>query len=375
MKRILTILVVITLLVVTYGLWKKYNGIWVANSPTKENIVELIKTASQTPVPGENKTTMPLSVPDGYRISIYADGLVAPRDLELDPNGVLLTSVTSKGKVVALLDNKTETVLSGLNKPHGIAFANGKMYVAETNAVSTYDYDSNTRKATNKNKIIDLPGGGGHFTRSILIKDSKIYVSIGSTCNVCVEYDSKRASIWYANLDGSDFKLFSSGLRNSVFMAVNPKTNQIWATNMGRDNLGDDVPPETVNVIKEGANYGWPYCYGNKVPDKETNPQNSKFDCNKMEAPELMFQAHTAPLGIAFLDNNVLVALHGSWNRTIPAGYKIIKFVSGKEEDFITGWQRNDNEIIGRPVDILVKGTEIYISDDKAGVVYKLQKI
>lgn len=375
MKRILSIIVIAVLLIVVLGFWKKYNGVWVANAPTKENIVELIKTSSQTPSPGENKTTMPLSVPDGYRISIYVEGLVAPRDLEIDPNGVLFASITSKGKVVALLGGQVKTVISGLNKPHGIAFANGKMFVAETDSVSTYDYDPNNQKVTNKNKIIDLPGGGGHFTRSILIRDSKIFVSIGSTCNVCVEYDLRRASIWSANLDGSDFKIYSSGLRNSVFMALNPKTKEIWATNMGRDNLGDDIPPETVNVIKEGANYGWPYCYGNKVTDSETNLKNSKFDCNKMEPPTFKFQAHSAPLGIAFLNDDVLVALHGSWNRTTPVGYKIIRFVSGKEEDFVTGWQKSSNDILGRPVDVLVKGEDVYISDDKAGVVYLMQKI
>ena len=366
---------VVFLLASIFLLWQKYGGLWLANRPAKENITNLIENVSQTPRPGENTTQLPLKIPDGYSISIYAKDLINPRDLIQDPNGNILVSITSSGKVISIINGNSETVVSNLNNPHGLAFNGNKLYIAETNSVSIYDYDLVTHKTTNKKKIIDLPSGGGHFTRSLLIKENKLYVSTGSSCNVCIETDPKRASIWYSNLDGSDLKPFATGLRNSVFMTLNPKTNEIWATNMGRDFLGDNLPPETVNIIRQEANYGWPFCYGNKITDNETNSNGSKFDCSKMSSPELSFQAHSAPLGLAFLGNDLLVAYHGSWNRSAPTGYKVVRFHNGKEEDFITGWLQPDGNVLGRPVDILVRGEGIYISDDKAGVIYLLKKV
>ena len=228
----------------------------------------------------KDETNLGLIIEPGYKISIFADKLGSPRDLEFDPNGVVVVSIPSQGKVVALPGGQPKTVVEGLNYPHGIAFKNNKLYVAETSAVWVFDYDPQDYKATNKRKIIDLPSGGGHVTRSILIKDDKIYVSIGSSCNACVEADSRRAAIWVANLDGSDFKPFATGLRNSVFMTTDPKTGEIWATDMGQDNLGDDTPFDEVNIIREGNFYGWPYCYDNQVADQQMNKNGGRFDCS-----------------------------------------------------------------------------------------------
>lgn len=382
MKKILLIIFIGILLYFGYKYFPTALGIYRANAPAKEDITTLIPSSTETPKPGQNQTNLPLKVPDGYAISIYAKDLTNPRDMILDPTGVILVSETSAGRVVALLGSGPEIVAGGLNKPHGLAFSGDKLYIAETDKVVVYDYFQSEYKAINGKKILDLPAGGEHFTRSLLIRGDKLYVSIGSDCNVCSESDPRRAAIWVANLDGSDFKAYATGLRNSVFMALNPATNEIWATNMGRDYLGDNLPPETVNVIKEGANYGWPYCYGDKVTDKETNPGNSKYDCSKMEAPLYQFQAHSAPLGLAFLGQDLLVAYHGSWNRSVPTGYKVVKFHNampaggqGEPQDFVTGWLKSDGEVLGRPVDILTKGSDIYISDDKAGVIYLLKTI
>ncbi len=352
-------------------IWINYRGIYYANKPSGGDIVRLINQSK----PGQNDTTLPLKVPENYYLSIYASGLENPRDLTLDPNGVVVASLTSAGKVVAILDNQAEDIVGGLSRPHGIVFFENRLYVGETDKVSVFEYDAKNFKAFNKRKIIDLPGGGGHFTRSLLIKDGKLYTSIGSSCNVCTESDPRRASIWQSNLDGSDFTPYATGLRNSVFLITNPNTNEIWATNMGRDNLGDDLPPDTVNIIKEGANYGWPYCYGNKITDTQLNPGNSKFDCSKMEAPKIELPAHSAPLGLAFLGQDLLIAYHGSWNKITPTGYKVVKYSNGKLEDFISGWLEADGSVLGRPVDILVKESNIFISDDKAGVIYLLTKI
>ncbi|MBX4206166.1 PQQ-dependent sugar dehydrogenase, partial [Candidatus Microgenomates bacterium] len=319
------------------------------------------------------------------KMSIYAYTSAGARDLELDPQGNLLVSLTDKGRVVKLPENIT--VVDHLNKPHGIAFYNGRLYVAETNGVSYFDYNNQTFKATNKVKIIDLPSGAGHFTRSLLFRGTKLYISIGSSCNVCVESDSKRASVWEVNPDGTDAKPYAIGLRNSVFMALNPKTQDIWATEMGRDLLGDDVPPEEINILKpanyfgnQPYHYGWPYCYADKVPDSETNPDNSKFNCGSTINPHISFQAHSAPLGLSFFEDDLLVSFHGSWNRPAPTGYKVVRFKLDKDgnkvgqEDFISGWLKN-GKVLGRPVDVLVKDNkQIYISDDKANVVYLLEK-
>lgn len=379
MRKLVILIPIALLAIVVFSLWDKYKGFYYANKASKQNIVQLINESNQTPKPNEspkpaeNDTKLPLNIPDGYALSVYASGLNDPRDLVLDPNGIVLVSEPAAGRVVALEGEKKTEVAGGLNKPHGLVFDADKLFVGETDKLEVFDYSPDIHKAANGRKILDLPGGGEHFTRSLLIKDNKLYVSIGSDCNACQEKDPRRASIWWSNLDGSNFKLYASGLRNAVFMAVNPVTNEIWATNMGRDYLGDNVPPDTVNIIKSGANYGWPWCYGNKITDGETNPGNSKYDCSQMESPKIEIQAHSAPLGLAFMGSDLLIAYHGSWNRTVPTGYKIVKYSNGKLEDFITGWLTPSGDVLGRPVDILVNNNDVYISDDKAGVIYLLR--
>ncbi len=351
--------------------WNRYKGVYYVGKPSTENIINLIE---KSPGPGQNKTSLPLKIPDGYSISVYSKDLPNAREMVLDPTGVIVVSQTSEGKVIAVEGPKKTVVAEGLKQPHGLAFNGQKLFIAETSGVSVYDYDNVTKKAVNKAKIIDLPPGGRHFTRSLLIKDGKLYVSIGSSCDACVEKDNRRAAIWISNLDGSDFKPFATGLRNSVFMAINPAANEIWATENGRDNLGDDLPPDEINIIKEGQFYGWPYCFGDGFFDASVNANGSKFDCAKSVSPFIKIPAHSAPLGLAFLNGDLLVSYHGSWNRTTPTGYKVVRFRGGKFEDFVTGFIKN-GEVLGRPVDILVKGSDVYISDDKAGAIYRLSKI
>lgn len=373
--------------------WKNLRGAWPIITPPGKDITEVVEN---TNLQGSKRSAnIPyLEIPDGYEIAIYAKDLGSPRDLEKDPKGTILVSIPARGQVVALPDNKI--VVGNLRSPHGLAFAGGKLYIAETNAVAVYDYDPATKSATNRKKIIDLPGGGNHFTRSLIMAGSErsqeLWISIGSSRNVCEEKDERRAAIWRADLDGSNFRPVAKGLRNSVFMTAGPG-GVIWATDMGRDLLGDDIPPEEVNIIKPTNHYGWPYCWGDKVIDQETNKNGSKFDCSKSIAPHLTFQAHSAPLGLAFLATDLLVAYHGSWNRTVPTGYKVVRFPldkqgnpEGEPVDFISGWLQTtcvitealtdcDPEVLGRPVDIFVDGKNIYISDDKAGVVYLVKPI
>jgi glucose/arabinose dehydrogenase len=285
-------------------------------------------------------------------------------------------------------------VLEGLDRPHGLAFGPGEhpqLYVAETTEVAVFDYDPQTLKATNKKKIIDLPKGGRHFTRTLLFRppphEDQLLISVGSDCNVCEEKDWRYAKILVADADGRNLKTFASGLRNSVFLAAHPLTGLIWATEMGRDYLGDNLPPDEINLIMEGQNYGWPYCYGKRVHDDRFDPEDRKRDfCQDTIPSYIDIPAHSAPLGLAFFPTSwsqewrydLLVAYHGSWNRTVPTGYKVVRVKLDYEgnyqgvEDFITGWLTPQGAL-GRPVDILIMDDgEIYISDDKAGVIYRV---
>src|SRR5450755_459986 len=343
-----------------------------------------------------------LKAPPGFHITVFAGNIDSARMLAFSPGGVLLVSESGEGKVVALPDSKHAgkaerivTVLNGLNEPHGLAFYQGKFYVAETDKVRRYDWDERNLRASNPVKLADLPGGGGHSTRSIVFHNGKMYVSAGSSCNVCIEKDARRAAVMEFNPDGSGQKIFAKGLRNAVGIAVNPKTDTVWVTVNGRDMLGDDVPPETIyDLGKEGGDAGWPYCYGDRVPDtKFAESAADPSRCKSVLEPKVQMQAHSAPLGLAFYEgsnfpaeyrNSLFVAFHGSWNRSVPTGYKVVRVKlddkgqpQGGAEDFITGWLAPDEtkkgRWMGRPVGIAFDsdGT-MYVSDDAGGVIYRI---
>jgi glucose/arabinose dehydrogenase len=345
-----------------------------------------------------------LKAPPGFHISVFADNIDSARMLVFSPSGVLLVSESGEGKVVALPDPKhtdtaerTVTVLDGLNEPHGLAFYEGKLYVAENDQVRRYDWDEAKLRASNPQSLAKLPTGGGHSTRSIVFHGGKMYISAGSSCNVCIEKDPRRAAVMEFNSDGSGMKIFAKGLRNAVGIAVNPKTDTVWATVNGRDWLGDDLPPETIfDLGKDGGDGGWPYCYGDRVPDSnftKAGTDSGEDRCKTVLEPKVQMQAHSAPLGLAFYEgsefpaeyrNNIFVAFHGSWNRSVPTGYKIVRVKlddkgqpQGGAEDFITGWlspgETKRGRWMGRPVGIAFGGDgAMYLSDDAAGVIYRI---
>jgi len=383
--------------------WQNWRGAVSAFRPPPRDISRLLEKPPPGPPAGRwNEIDQaPLKLPPGFAIAIFARDVKGARVLALDPQGTLLVSLTSQGKVMALPDRQgagvaeaAVTVLEGLNRPHGLAFGPGeqpRLYVAETDQVAVYDYDPEHFKATNKQKIADLPPGGRHFTRSLVFlpppQEHRLLISVGSSCNVCEEKDPRRARILAVDADGGNLTTFASGLRNAPFMAVHPLSGLVWATEMGRDHLGDDLPPDEINIIREGADYGWPWCYGKRVHDDQFDPSGTHREfCKKTIPSYIDIPAHSAPLGLAFFPAawpqefryDLLVAYHGSWNRTVPTGYKVVRCrldAAGNYlgvEDFITGWLTPEGAL-GRPVDILIKDDgEIYISDDHAGVVYRV---
>ncbi len=354
---------------------------------------------------GLNQTGIPLKMPRGFSINLFAKNLEGPRSLRFAPNGVLMVAEPGAGRISALPDANKDGVAdarnnlaTGLNKPHDFLFYPNDGYdllVAETDGLSRMRLNADLTQTSDRRLLTKLPTGGRHSTRSLEFamagkSEERILISIGSSCDVCREEDARRGSIQSVALDGSDLKPFAIGLRNSVFLEVAPD-GQIWATEMGRDFLGDDLPPDEVNIIEEDKNYGWPVCYGKNIHDTQfdkntyiRNPCMEPFETpSRIDLP-----AHSAPLGLAFVpanagwpkeyEGNLLVAYHGSWNRTKPTGYAVRRFVLDEagnavsNEDFISGWL-SEQGVLGRPADLtFAKDGSLYISDDKTGLIYRI---
>jgi glucose/arabinose dehydrogenase len=337
-----------------------------------------------------------LNLPDGVSLTVFADNVPKARHMAFDDQGTLFLSRARDGKVVALPDinkdgkaDRSVPILAGRKAPHGLAFAQLDsgyyLYVAEEDRVIRIKRTAKPFTYGTPEVLVSGIPTGGHFTRTIKIKDNKMYVSIGSSCNVCIEDSPLRAAIWLYDLDGKNGKLFAKGLRNSVGIEFSPYSGELWGVNNGRDWLGDDHPREELNIIRKGKHYGWPYCWERRTPDPDFGGQ---FDCDKTEAPAYMFTAHQAPLGLEFYqkgnlpkkyNNSLFVSFHGSWNRSVPAGYKVVRVILNDKgeiqshEDFITGWLMPDGSKQGRPVDIQLSPTgDLYLSDDSRGVVYRI---
>ncbi len=337
-----------------------------------------------------------LHVPKDIRISLFAENVPNARHMAFDDQGILFLSQHRTGKVVALPDNngdgksdRTITLLKNRRVPHGLAFAQLDsgyyLYVAEEQQVIRMKREAKPFKYGKPEVIIRGIPGGGHTTRTLKIKDEKIYLSVGSSCNVCEEDDPIRAAISRFNLDGSGKEIFATGLRNSVGIEFSPYTDELWGVNNGRDRLGDDHPREELNIIRKGNHYGWPTCYENKIWDEDFG---IKYICAATQPPAYMFTAHMAPLGLAFyqkgalphrFNDSLFIAFHGSWNRSVPAGYKVVRVKLNargeilSHEDFIAGWLRPDGNKTGRPVDLEQSPDgDLYLSDDFLGVVYRI---
>jgi glucose/arabinose dehydrogenase len=334
-----------------------------------------------------------LMAPPGFQISVFAAGLGKARFMAVSPAGDIYLSVPPQGQILVLPDKNKDGVADrvvvfaeGLDQPHGLVFRGKELIVAENGRLTSL-VDTNSDLSADVKDVLseDIPSGGEHSSRTVVQgANGNLYVAAGSSCNVCIEEDQRRATVMRFTAQGGKGEIFARGLRNTVGLSVHPVTGELWGVDNGRDMLGDNVPPEELNLIAGGADYGWPYCYGNAVPDPEFGTPRR---CAITQPPAVAMQAHSAPLGLTFGQNlafpdeyqqTLFIAFHGSWNRSEPTGYKLIgvPFAAGKPQggafDIITGWLQDD-EPWGRPVAPLVgSDAALYLSDDVAGAVYRI---
>jgi glucose/arabinose dehydrogenase len=314
--------------------------------------------------------------------------------MALGPDGFLYLAERGAGRIVRLPDRDgdgvadgVEVVAPGLNAPSSMAFyLDGSLYVGETDRILRLSAPD-TQGVFQKQEVV-IPGlpTGGHNTRTVLFSPDGhwLFVSIGSSCNVCQEQDPRRATIMRYAVDGSGGAVFARGLRNAVGITFRPDTAELWATCNGRDNLGDDLPPDTIDLVHQGDDYGWPRCHAGRIVDPDFGGPGA---CDGVTRPAVEMQAHSAPLGLTFYTGDqfpagyrgsLFVAFHGSWNRSVPTGYKVVRipFTDGRPgpvEDFAVGWLQADGSVWGRPVDVLTAPDgSLWVSDDGAGRIYRI---
>ena len=376
-----------------------------------------------------------LNVPEGFKVQLFADTVRGARFMALGPDGAVYVSLprggatggrgagaggadtprTPGGQVLRLVDrnndgvaDQREIIVSGLEGAHGLAFHNGYLYIAALRGVHRMKLDAAGKPAGAPEQLNTYPFIRGHSTRTIVFgRDGGMYVSIGSSCNICLEPSPELAAVMRYDANGKNGRVYSSGLRNAVGMAVHPTTGEIWVSQHERDNLQPDwqnLPYEEINILRDGGDFGWPFCHGDRVPNPDAVVSDSVAAgvCARTLPPALKVQAHSAPLGLTFLNTatnlpaeyrgDALLALHGSWNRTVPVGAVVvrIRIRDGKPvgyEEFITGWQgesvpNQQANRWGRPVDILVyKDGSLLISDDggqpptrNPGAIYRVYR-
>ncbi len=343
-----------------------------------------------------------LHLPPGFEVHTFAEGgFQLPRWMALAPNGDVFVADSRAGAIIILRDTRGDgtagerfTFATGLSQPFGMAFWRDYFYVANTNAVVRFRYKpGQTTAESPPEKLCTLPGQGylQHWTRNVVFRPdgAKMYVTVGSRSNVGVESEPMRAAISEFNPDGSGHRLFATGTRNPVGLAIHPSTGKLWATVQERDELGDDLPPDYVTEIKDGGFYGWPFAYTG--PHEDPRHKGERPDLvQKAIVPDVLFQAHSSPLGLVFYQGamfppeyrgDAFVAMHGSWNRSKRTGYKIarIRFKDGKPvggyDDFLTGWMLDENsaKVWGRPVGLLVlKDGSLLIADDGANKIWRV---
>jgi glucose/arabinose dehydrogenase len=334
-----------------------------------------------------------LTPPQGYTVNAYAIGLGGARVMMLTPKGDIIVSSPPHRVLLVKADNDgdgradgVETLIDKLENPSGLFLDGDQLYIAEDSRVLRVRFDAETGKIVGTPEAIlpDLPRNGMHWTRTIKKgPDGFFYVSIGASCNVCIENNPWRAGMIRFK-PGEKAALYASGLRNTVGFDWQPETNALYGVDNGRDWLGDNLPPEKVNQIKEGGFYGWPYLYGDNQPDPNFGKE-ARDRTSHAIPPVYGLPAHVAPLSILFIRHSkmakfgdaALVAEHGSWNRSQKIGYQVVALYwrHGQitEEPFLIGFLKQDGDVLGRPVDIVESPDGmIFISDDYNGVIWRV---
>jgi glucose/arabinose dehydrogenase len=329
-----------------------------------------------------------LTVPAGFRAEIFARNLSGPRFMAVAPDGDLLVAQTNRGDVVRLRgpDSTPVDVASGLDRPHGLAFDGSTLYIAVWDGVEKMTYPGGGLTRV----VGGIPENGDHNNRSLAIApDHSLFLGVGSSCNVCDDA-LPLASIVHIVIGAA--RPYAEGLRNASGIAFD-SSGRLWAVVNQRDDIGptqtitDNLPPDELDLVTEGADFGWPQCYPDpQKPKRDPNPEYPGADCARAKAAALDFQAHSAPLGFVFYDRKefpaayrggAFVAFHGSWNRSAPTGAKVVfvKFADGRpagSTDFVTGWLVNGH-YTGRPVGLAIDANgALYISDDLGGTIYRI---
>jgi glucose/arabinose dehydrogenase len=364
-------------------------------------------------------------VPAGFKIALFAEGLRGPRIIRVAPNGDVFVAETQSGRIRVLRPSEdgakpamTEIYASRLNRPFGMAFFPGQdpqwVYVANTDGVVRFPYRAGDMKASAPPETVvsKLPAGYGHSTRDIVFTgDQRMLVSVGSAGNAgegmgqppdeFASYvaahplgaawgdETDRAAVLAFDADGKNQKLYATGIRNCVGLAIQPATGTPWCSTNERDGLGDDLVPDYVTSVREGGFYGWPWFYiGNHEDPRHPGARPDLKD--KITTPDVLLQAHSASLGLTFYDGSSFpaeyrgdgfAAEHGSWNRSKRTGYKVIRIrikdgvPTGEYEDFVTGFVVNDRDVWGRPVGVAVaRDGSLLISEDGNGTIWRVSR-
>ncbi len=343
-------------------------------------------------------------LPAGFSINVFAKAEGA-RSLCVSPNGTVFVGTQGAGKVYAIRDenhdgkaDKVYVIAKDLNTPNGVAFKDGSLFIATISTI--YRLDSIESKLDNPPTPVMVydkyPTDKHHGWKFIAFgPDGKLYVPVGAPCNICEPDKPIYASITRINPDGTGLEIFAKGIRNSVGFTWHPVTKELWFTDNGRDELGDDVPNDELNnAPKAGMNFGYPYCHQGNIPDPEfgkarpDDPVGRGKNCSDYTPPVKLMGPHVASLGLRFntgtmfpseYKNAIFVARHGSWNRSIPIGYDVAVLMvdaNGKLSDpkpFAQGWLQNQHQVNGRPVDVnFLQDGSLLVSDDFNGIIYRI---
>lgn len=337
-----------------------------------------------------------IKVPEGFEISIYAEGVKNARSMVYSPGGVLFVGTRDKGDVYAIIDRDKDfkadtiyTIAKKLRMPNGVAFKDGDLYVAEVSRVLKFSDIENNLTTPPVPQVIyeEYPTERHHGWKYIAFgPDGKLYVPVGAPCNICESEDEIFNTITRINPDGTNMEIIQKGVRNTVGFDWHPQTGELWFTDNGRDWMGDDQPFCELNrAEKDGLHFGYPYCHQGNLADPEFG---QKFPCSDFVSPARNLGAHVAPLGMEFYTGNqypedykgqIFIAEHGSWNRTKKSGYRVMmaKLRGNEVVDYIpfaTGWLNESNdEVSGRPVDVeMLPDGSLLVSDDFADMIYRI---